>query len=229
VEPDLRDGRAWVAVVAFRMTDTRAAGLFPPCGLGSIPELNLRTYVTVGGQPGVWFITLDTSSPLFVAVGRSLYGLAYRRANMIVARHGSRIYYASVHADRSFVASYEPVGPTAPAERGSLEEWLVERYRLFAVRAGDLVSAQVEHTPWLLQTAAATIELNTLAPPGLTLAGPPLLHFSRGVDAVIGPPFRVRRLRHHGWDGIRVLKPAGRPSLHKHPNAEAVTEWIESK
>jgi uncharacterized protein YqjF (DUF2071 family) len=122
--------------------------------------------VTVGGQPGVWFITLDTSSPLFVAVGRSLYGLAYRRANMIVARHGSRIYYASVHADRSFVASYEPVGPTAPAERGSLEEWLVERYRLFAVRAGDLVSAEVGHTPWLLQTAAATIELNTSRRPG---------------------------------------------------------------
>jgi len=207
VQPDVREDRAWVGVVAFRMTDTRAGGLFPPRGLGSIPELNLRTYVRVGDRHGVWFITLDTSSPLFVGVGRTLYGLAYRRADMIVARHGSRIYYASVHADRAFVASYEPVGPAAAPERGSLEEWLVERYRLFALRAGDLVGAEVAHSPWLLQTADASIELNTLAPAGLTLAGLPLLHFSRGVDAVIGAPCRVVALRHH--------------ARHEHPVPEA--------
>lgn len=207
VRPDVRDGRSWVGVVAFRMTDTRAGGLFPPRGLGSIPELNLRTYVRVGDRRGVWFITLDTSSPLFVGVGRALYGLAYRRADMIVARHGSRIYYASVHADRAFVASYEPIGPAVPAERGSLDEWLVERYRLYALRAGELVSAEVAHAPWLLQTADAAIELNTLAPLGLTLAEPPLLHFARGVDAVIGPPWRVAGLRHH--------------ARHDHPVPEA--------
>jgi uncharacterized protein len=207
VEPDVRDDRAWVGVVAFRMTDTRAGGVFPPRGLGSIPELNLRTYVRARGRRGVWFITLDTSSPLFVGVGRALYGLAYRRADMIVARHGTRIYYASVHADRAFVATYEPVGRAVAPERGSLEEWLAERYRLFTLRAGGLVTAEVAHSPWLLQTADATIELNTLAPPGLTLAGPPLLHFSRGVDAVIGPPCRVAALRHH--------------ARHEHPVPEA--------
>jgi uncharacterized protein len=207
VEPDLRDGRAWVAVVAFRMTDTRAGGLFPPRGLGSIPELNLRTYVTVGGQPGVWFITLDTSSPLFVGVGRGLFGLAYRRASMIVARHGSRIYFASMHTDRSFVASYEPVGAATPAGQGSLEEWLFERYRLFALRGRELVSAAVAHAPWFLQAADASIELNTLAPPGLVLVEPPLLHFSRGVDAVISAPARIGAFQHH--------------ERHEHPLPEA--------
>jgi uncharacterized protein YqjF (DUF2071 family) len=129
-----------------------------------------------------------------IAYARSRVGRACAKGD---APNGSRIHYASVHADRSFVASYEPVGPTVAAERGSLEERLVERYRLFALRAGELVTAEVTHSPWLLQPADAAIELNTLAPPGLALAGPPLLHFSRGVDAAIGPPCRVRRLQHH--------------------------------
>jgi uncharacterized protein len=188
VEPDVRDGRAWVGIVAFRMTDTRAAGLVPPRGLGSIPELNLRTYVRVNGRPGVWFLTLDTSSPLFVGVGRALYGLAYRRATMVVSRSGTRIHYASTHGPHAFVASYEPVGPAAAVEAGSLEEWLVERYRLFACRRRELVSADVLHPPWLLQRADVSIELNTLAPPELALDGEPLLHFSRGVDALISAP-----------------------------------------
>lgn len=191
VEPEVRDGRSWLGVVAFRMTDTRAGGLIPPRGLGSIPELNVRTYVTVDGRPGVWFLTLDTSSPLFAGVGRSVYGLGYRRASMIVARHGSRIHYSSMRGPNSFVASYEPVGRPAAAEPGSLEHWLVERYRLFASRAGRLVTAEVAHAPWLLQGADARIELNTLAPVGVELAGPPLLHFSRGVDARISPPLRL--------------------------------------
>jgi uncharacterized protein YqjF (DUF2071 family) len=193
VQPDVRDGNAWLGVVAFRMTDTRAAGLWPPRGLGSIPELNLRTYVTVGGTPGVWFLTLDTSSPLFVSVGRALYGLSYRRAQMLVVRDGMRIHYTSRYGHCSFVARYEPVGRAAAAEPDSFEEWLFERYRLFARRGRDLVTAEIRHAPWLLQAVDAAIDLNTLAPRGLRTASEPLLHFSRGVDALISPPFRLAK------------------------------------
>ncbi len=188
VEPDVRDGRCWLGIVAFRMTETRAAGLGPPHGLGSIPELNVRTYVRVGGRSGVWFLTLDTSSPLFVTIGRGLYGLGYRRARMIVTRHGARIHYVSACGPASFLASYEPIGPATAPPRDSLERWLVERYRLFALRGRRLVTAEVAHAPWLLQTADARIELNTMQPPGIRFTDPPLLHFSRGVDALISAP-----------------------------------------
>jgi uncharacterized protein YqjF (DUF2071 family) len=222
VEPDEREGLAWVGVVAFRMTDTRAGRVLPPRGLGSIPELNVRTYVRVAGRPGVWFLTLDTSSPLFVGVGRSLYGLGYRRADMIVAREGSRIYYVSTHGPNSFVASYEPVGRASPTEPGSLEHWLVERYRLFARRAGALVTAEVAHPPWLLQTADAHIELNTLAPAGIELAGPPLLHFSRGVDALISPPLRLELAVRAGPDAADHLAPRLlRPRRRYAPDVDA--------
>jgi len=221
----MRDGRAWLGVVAFRMTDTRAGGLFPPRGLGSIPELNVRTYVTVGGRPGVWFLTLDTSSPLFAGVGRSLYGLAYRRASMIVARHGCRIHYASVHGHNSFVASYEPMGRATAAETGSLEHWLVERYRLFALRAGRLVTAEVAHAPWLLQTADARIELNTLAPEGIQITDPPLLHFSRGVDALISPPLRLELSVRARADAANYVAPRLlRPRERNAPDVDAGEE-----
>jgi hypothetical protein len=191
VEPDVRDGQAWLGVVAFRMTETRAAGVLPPRGLGPIPELNVRTYVRVVGERGVWFLSLDTSSPLFVTIGRSLYGLAYRRAHMIVRRHGARVHYASVRGPAAFVASYEPADRAIPVAEGSLEHWLVERYRLFALRAGRLITAEVAHPPWVLQHVDARIELNTLAPRGLRFSGRPVLHFSPGVDALISVPKAV--------------------------------------
>src|SRR5512133_280488 len=77
-EPDVDEGRAWLAIVAFRMLGTRP--LIPPRRptLPPIPELNVRTYVRVGGEPSVWFLSLDASSAFFVSAGRALYGLPYR-------------------------------------------------------------------------------------------------------------------------------------------------------
>ena len=194
VEPDVRDGRAWVGIVAFRMTETRAVGLVPPRGLGPIPELNVRTYVRVDGEPGVWFLSLDTSSPLFVTIGRTLYGLAYHHARMVVRRDGTRIHYASARGPAAFAASYAPATAIgARARPDSLEHWLLERYRLYAIRAGRLVTAEVAHPPWTLQPADARIELNTLEPRGIRFRGEPLLHFSPGVDAVISAPVPVAR------------------------------------
>jgi uncharacterized protein YqjF (DUF2071 family) len=194
VEPDLRHDRAWIGVVAFRMTETRGAGVLPPRGLGPIPELNVRTYVRVGGESGVWFLSLDTSSPLFVTIGRVVYGLAYRHARMVVARDGSRVHYASTRGPAAFAASYEPVASGAPARHGSLDHWLVERYRLFTLRGSRLVTAEVAHPPWTLQPVDARIELNTLEPCGIRFRGEPLLHFSPGVDALISVPASFGRV-----------------------------------
>jgi uncharacterized protein YqjF (DUF2071 family) len=194
VEPDVRDGRAWIAVVAFEMTGTRAAGFLPTRGLGPIPELNVRTYVRVDGRPGVWFLSLDTSSPLFVTIGRSLYGLRYHLARMVVVHEGARVHYASARGPAAFAASYEAAGRAAPARARSLEHWLLERYRLFALRGGRLLTAEVNHPPWTLHPVEASIDLNTLDPPGVRLAGAPLLHYSAGVDALISPPTAVARV-----------------------------------
>jgi uncharacterized protein YqjF (DUF2071 family) len=117
VEPDVYEDRAWLAIVAFRMLDTRPAIGPSRLTLPPIPELNVRTYVRVGGVPGVWFLSLDASSPFFVSAGRALYGLPYRLARMATVVERRRVHYLSSRRDACFAASYEPCG--RPGTRGT--------------------------------------------------------------------------------------------------------------
>jgi uncharacterized protein len=192
VEPAVCDGSAWMSIVAFVMRETRPAGAPVAAALRPIPELNVRTYVRVGDVPGVWFLSLDASSPVFATGGRALYGLPYRLAHMAAATDGDRVHYVSTRTGAAFSASYGPAAPPEGAAAGSLEHFLVERYRLFAERRGRLITAEVAHEPWRLQPAAARIDLNRMAPPGLSFDGAPLLHFSRSLDARISTPQLVR-------------------------------------
>lgn len=59
---DTFEGEAWVGVVPFEMSRTRARLTPPIPGLSYFPELNVRTYVTIEGKPGVWFFSLDAAS-----------------------------------------------------------------------------------------------------------------------------------------------------------------------
>lgn len=191
VEPDVHEGRGWLSIVAFRMLRSRP--LLPPSRpvLPPIPELNVRTYVRVDGVPGVWFLSLDASSPFFVTAGRALYGLPYRLARMTTVTSGSRVHYLSTRRDACFAASYEPDGPLGHAVPGSLEHFLVERYRLFSVRRGRLITAVVSHEPWPLRPARARIEVNEMALPGLPFSGTPVLRYCDSVDARISLPQAV--------------------------------------
>ena len=52
---DTYEQQAWVGIVPFRMSYVRPRGVPPVPGLSAFPELNVRTYVTVSGIPGVYF------------------------------------------------------------------------------------------------------------------------------------------------------------------------------
>jgi hypothetical protein len=178
LELELFDGRAWLGVVAFRMTHNRLLG-FP---LPPLLEVNVRTYV----RGGVYFLSLDASYALAVWLGRLWYGLPYRRARMSLAREGETVRFTS---GTEFAARYGPAGPAAAARPGTLEHFLVERYALFAVRRGRTVRVDVAHEPWPLQPAAAEIQVCTLPP--LAVSGAPLAHFAREVRSRIGGPVPV--------------------------------------
>lgn len=55
-ELPLWEGRAWVAVTPFRVSCVRPRGIPALPGLSAFPELNVRTYVTLGGKGGVLFL-----------------------------------------------------------------------------------------------------------------------------------------------------------------------------
>jgi uncharacterized protein len=185
LELDTRDGAAWLGVTPFRVTGLRLRGVPPLPRLSSFPELNARTYVTAGGKPGVWFFSLDAGSRLAVEAAKRLYRLPYRQARMSVDRRGGFVHYDSARSGAVFSARYRGAGDLFHAEPGSLEEFLIERYCLYAADGDRLYRAEIHHLPWSLQAGEASVELNTMTPPGIGLPDDePLVHFSARLDIV---------------------------------------------
>jgi uncharacterized protein len=144
------------------------------------------------GRPGIYFLSLDAARLAAVAAARRAYRLPYFHAEMS-ARHQDRtVHYESKRVDPSGLcaqlrAHYAPMGPRLPVDDGALERWLAERYCLYVVdQRGRALRADIHHPPWVLQPAAAVIELNTMAQPlGLGLDSSPLLHYSARQDTLI--------------------------------------------
>jgi uncharacterized protein len=192
------DGSAWLGITPFRVSGLRLRGMLPLPGVSSFLQLNVRTYVTAGGKPGIWFFSLDASSALAVEAARRTYKLPFFRARMAAVSRGEWIELESARSrsgptPRVFSAWYRPKGAEFTAAPGSLEEFLAERFCLYVVdERGRLHRAEIHHPPWPLQPAQARLELNTMAPEGVELPEEePLLHFAGVQDVVIWPLKRV--------------------------------------
>jgi uncharacterized protein YqjF (DUF2071 family) len=177
------DGAAWVGLTPFRVRGLRLRGLPPLPLVSSFLELNCRTYVCAGGRPGIWFFSLDASSPAAVTAARLTYRLPYRHARIGITGDS----FIAETDGGSFRADYRPAGDPAPADAGTLEHFLVERYCLYA--GGGEVRAHIHHRPWPLQRAAATVEHEGIAP--VELQGEPICHYARRQDVVVWPLERV--------------------------------------
>jgi len=195
---DTFEGRAWLAVVPFRMTGVRLRGTPSVPWLSAFPELNVRTYVTSGGKPGVWFFSLDAANPLAVAIARAWFHLPYFRARMSCEQREGLILYASQRTHRKAPAAflecrYRPVGDVSSAQAGTLEHFLTERYCLYATNArGQIIRGEIHHPPWPLQPAEAEFARNSMTESlGIALTPQPLLHFARRQDVLVWPPRKI--------------------------------------
>jgi uncharacterized protein len=188
LEVENHDGSAWLGVTPFELNGLRARGMYALPFVSSFRELNVRTYVTHDGKPGIWFLSLDASSQVAVEVARRLYKLPYFNARISLERRAGRVVYECVRNERkTFSASYRGLGDPTRPRPGSLEHFLTERYCLYAADRGRLYRAEIHHRPWPLQPAEAEIDLNTMPPDELALEGGSILHFSGRQDVVIWP------------------------------------------
>ena len=191
LEVQEHDGSAWLGVTPFVLTGFRLRGTLPLPVVSAFPELNVRTYVTAGGKPGIWFFSLDTSSRGAVEAARRLYKLPYFHARMTVGHRGERVDYASARREspRPFVfeAAYRGRGAAFEPRAGTLEHFFTERYCLYAHDASGVHRAEIHHPPWRIRPAEAELELNTMPPDGLELTGEPLLHLAERQDVVVWP------------------------------------------
>jgi hypothetical protein len=198
LEVDVLDGKAWVAVVPFRMTAVRPRGIPRMPWVSDFAELNVRTYVRpqAGGPPGVYFWSLEASNPLAVAVARRFFHLRYMHATMQYVERDGWVNYASerTHSGEHparFEARYRPVRQVGGDAR---VQWLTERYCLYTTdAAGRIYRGDIHHERWPLWEAEAEITENGMArAAGLHLPEePPLLHFAREIEVLIYPLQRL--------------------------------------
>ena len=171
--------------------------------------MNLRTYVVHRGEPGVYFFSLDAQGVLGVVGARLFHHLPYYYARIdLVATGGGSPAADSPAADEprpagevrvssrrrhpgapsaALVARYGPIGEPVAVEPGSLERFLVERYRYYATGPlGGLRYADVDHEPWPLYRADPSIESETLFSANRFERpdADPVCHYSPGVDTV---------------------------------------------
>jgi uncharacterized protein YqjF (DUF2071 family) len=188
---DTYDGDAWIAVTPFEVTGAHARFILPIPGVARFPEINVRTYSTIDGKPGIYFFSLDAASRLAVEVARRVYRIPYFPARMAVSRDGERVRYASRRTQddappASFAAEYWPTGPVQNAAPGSWEYWMAERYCLYTLDDEQRVlRGEIHHPPWPLQPAAWRVASNRMFEEvGFDPAEEPRLHFAQRQDVV---------------------------------------------
>lgn len=202
-ELDLRDGRAFVSLVAFTMRDLRpriggrlGAWLLKP--IATHRFLNVRTYVGHRGEPGIYFLAEWLSNPVSVRLGPGTFGLPYRFGKLdyehahergewrgrVLAKAGQLSYRATLFAP-----------DFSPSETGSLAEFLIERYTAFTRHGDARRYFRVWHEPW--PCAPADIEIGAddlLASTGAWWRGARCVgaDCSPGVSVWMGWPHRIR-------------------------------------
>jgi len=201
-ELDLRQGRAFVSIVAFTLSRMRpriggrlGEWLFKP--IATHEFLNVRTYVRHRGEPGIYFLAEWLSNPLSVHLGPRTFGLPYKFGRLIYdharvrgdirgtveAREGRLTYQGNV-TDSSF----------APSEPGSLPEFMLERYTAFTQQRKRARFFRVWHSPWKQAPAEIEVTADTLMAstgPWWKTAEPVSANYSPGAEVWMGRPHRI--------------------------------------
>ena len=190
-ELDLHDGKAYVSLVAFTQERLRpriggrlSAALSGP--LATHHFLNVRTYVRVGNQRGIYFLCEWIPNRLAALLGPTLYGLPYRLARLRYARRPERGFarHEIVAGKKlAFDVSWDASAPLQPVRPDTLDEFLLERYTAFTWHRGIAKCFKVWHEAWPQCRARAFMReidlLNRMSLPDRTWA-PAGAHYSPG-------------------------------------------------
>lgn len=187
---DTFEGRAYVGVVPFTMRDVAPRWAPSVPGISHFHELNVRTYVHHRGRdPGVWFFSLDAAGTIAVLAARAGWDLPYHRARMSLDVSGDEVRYSSRRLwpgpkPAELSVHYRIGEALGPAQPGTFEHFLAERYVLFARGRSGVRIGRVHHKPYPLQKvevleyAQSMVKVQGLPQP----EGPPLALYAAGVD-----------------------------------------------
>ena len=190
LQVDTFDGSAWIGLTPFVLAGLRLP--FSPAvpWVSRFPETNVRTYVRgPDGERAVWFFTLEADRLLGVLAARAVYGLPYRWSQVRVEIDDGLIHYQSRRKWPFGTGSTNVTVEPGPAITSTdLENYLTARYRLYSLRRGQMVFAQIHHEPWTLRMARLLhLDQNLVEHSGVPRPeGRPVVHHSTDIAVRIG-------------------------------------------
>ena len=233
---DLHDGRAYVSVVAFIQRDLRptvggqvAAFFSKP--LATHPYCNVRTYVVVDGEPGIYFLAEWIPNRLAALLGPPLYGLPYRLGTLRFDIADATDLRGDVRATDAlrfrFRASGERFATPESAQPDGLSEFLIERYTAFTMRGRTPLRFRIWHEPWAHVPVDVEVPDDSLLEVtgnwrrhACLICG----HHSAGVrDVLIGRPCKLCRMPNRlvRWTPLVLLPPLAGFAIQPHAPAWA--------
>jgi uncharacterized protein YqjF (DUF2071 family) len=153
LELDLRDGQAFVSLVAFDFLDTKVLGV-PWPGYRNFPEINLRFYVRHGDERGVVFVREFVPLRLVAWLARTLYNEPYLATKMssMVRETAEHITVEHQLVWNGRVNTLRVTGNKAAfrPDAASVEHYFKEpgQWGFNTSRAGQTVRYLVRHPVW---------------------------------------------------------------------------------
>lgn len=153
---DCFDGKAHVGIVAFGLSGIRPWWSPAIPHLSEFLELNVRLYCHDGaGHAGIYFLSLDCDRAAAVWGARCVWGLPYTHAHIASMNQADATHFRCRRRGEAQAATFawRPTAPAAVPAPGTLEHFLVDRYRLFVrdkrgvVRHGDVFHPPYEVAP----------------------------------------------------------------------------------
>ncbi|MED3662044.1 DUF2071 domain-containing protein [Ureibacillus sp. FSL K6-8385] len=192
---DTFQGTGWMTIVPYLMKSAGIRGLPSiPMGKG-MPGINVRTYVKAGEKPGIYFLNLGIHQRFAAKLAKELFHLPYFSADLSFSKKGKMIEVESRKFPFSLSCQIRVQTSSFVMEKGSLGEWLLERYCFYTANPkGKLLRCDIFHDPWLLQDAEIIgLENHILRTfnikPESSL---PILHYSRQLHVHLWPPVSVK-------------------------------------
>ncbi len=207
---DLYDGAAWLTVSPCCASHVRPSGVPPLPGLSFFPQVNLRTYVSMQGKPGLFYFSVDAANLSAVWFARIFFRMPYWHAAIQISGatiHARNPAEQTIHFRSSrlhgpaviggtvkFDVTYSPVGEGGRARRSSLDEFLTERYCVYSWNRKAVTAPKSIICRGDCNGHSVEIRANSLAEPlGLAMPKEPnLCHFSRSHKMLAWAPEIVR-------------------------------------
>ncbi len=193
LELDTFDGHAWLGLIPFTMRDVRCTWLPTIPTMRHFHECNVRTYVTIDGEPGVYFVSLDAASRLAVHGARMFWNLNYFLSKMSLQRDGDVAHYSVQRRCDPAVTmrcAWRIGEKRLQSQPGELAHFLTERYMLYTVdRHGTAMRGRIWHAPWPLRDAELLeLDDSLVAATGARLdGGTPVLYHADQLRAEAWP------------------------------------------